>query len=76
MWRICSTFHEEEEWARLTDEQIRAVFLRLLVALGPARLMHLATISASRAQAVIDRSAMRSSVAPPPLREPGPSEES
>jgi hypothetical protein len=72
MWRICSVFSGDDEWAGLSEKQIRAVLIRLLASLGPSRTLYLAGLSASRAQALVDQHAMRGAVRNPP--EPDPEE--
>lgn len=53
-WRLMAVYHEEPEWAEVSDEAIRSTLLRVVAAIGPSRAHYLASISSSEAQALID----------------------
>lgn len=54
MWRLCSLFSEDEEYAAIDDPMIRNVMARLISAIGPRRLLYLSQLSGSDAQKLID----------------------
>lgn len=53
-WRLMAVYHEEPEWAGVSDERIRSTLQRVMASIGPARTHYLASISSSEAQAMID----------------------
>jgi transcriptional regulator with XRE-family HTH domain len=54
LWRLAAALGDEEEYAALPDEQIRAAIERAIVALGPGRLLYLTQLSSLEAQTMID----------------------
>ena len=54
MWKIVSALQGEEEYAAMDEDQIRAVLERIMVSLGPRRMIYLASLSSSTGQAMID----------------------
>ena len=54
MWRLMAVLHEEEDWAGVSDETIRAILFRVMVSLGPSRLLTLASVSSIEARSMVD----------------------